>query len=139
MPTSTADATWYGTVAEGSGEAALGSDAWQGAYGTPMADDATDPEELLAAGHASCFAMTAAFLLAQSGYRVERVSAEAEVTLERTDAGFEIPEITITVDGEVPDATAEEFDALVRRAEAACPVSNALEGTAVSVAVAHTA
>ncbi|PSQ19064.1 OsmC family peroxiredoxin [Halobacteriales archaeon QS_8_69_26] len=133
MPDCTADATWHGPVMDGDGDVSPGSGVWSGTYATPETADATDPEELLAASHASCFAMTAAYLLDQSGYDVVDVDASATVTLERTEAGFEIPSVRIAVDGVVPDATAEEFAAVVERAEAACPVSTALAGTEIEV------
>lgn len=133
MPECNADATWYGSLTEGDGEVSLGDDLWSGRYGTPDMTDATNPEELLAAGQASCFAMTAAYVLDQSGYDVEHVAADATVRLEQTEQGFEIPSVTVGVNGEVPDATAEEFEAAISQAEEACPVSNALSGTAIEV------
>lgn len=133
MPDCTADATWHGSLIDGDGDVTLGSDVWGGTYATPEAADATNPEELLAASHASCFAMTAAFLLDESGYEVEAVDAEATVTLRQTEDGFDIPAIELDVRGEVPDATPSEFDAVVSQAEAACPVSKALAGTDISV------
>lgn len=136
MPDCTADATWHGSVIDGSGDVSVGSDVWSGSYAPPEVDGATNPEELLAAGHASCFAMTAAYLLNGSGYDVETVDADATVTLEQTEQGFGIPRIELTVSGEVPDATAEEFDSIVEQAETACPVSKALTGTEIEVTTA---
>lgn len=135
MPECMATATWYGSLMDGNGEVSLGSDVWGGEYATPGVADATNPEELLAAGHAGCFAMTAAYLLDDAGYEVEDVTANGAVTLEQTDQGFDIPTIELTVAGEVPDATVEEFEAIVEQAESACPVSNALEGTDIEVSV----
>lgn len=136
MPECNAAAVWHGTVMDGDGDVTLGSGTWSGTYATPDVAEATDPEELLAASHASCFAMTTAFLLAESGYDVVDVSADATVTLERSEAGFDIPSIRLTVDGVVPDATAAEFEQVVTQAESACPVSKALDGTNVEVTAA---
>lgn len=131
MPECNAAAVWHGTVMDGDGDVSLGSGAWSGTYATPETADATNPEELLAAGHASCFAMTTAYLLAESGYEVIDVSADAAVTLERDEGGFDIPSVHLTVDGVVPDATAAAFEAIAAEAEVACPVSNALAGTEI--------
>lgn len=135
MPEHTADATWSGSLMDGDGDVALGSGVWTGRYATPDVEDATDPEELLAAAQASCFAMTASYVLEESGYSPEHVSAESVVTLEQGEDGFSIPSIEVTVDGHVPDATGEEFAAIMSQAEAACPVSKALAGTDVDVSV----
>lgn len=120
----------------GDGEVALDSGVWSGRYATPDVADATDPEELLAAAQASCFAMTASYVLEQSGYSPERLDAESVVTLEQGADGFSIPAIEITVSGNVPDATDEEFASQMAAAEAACPVSQALAGTEIEVSVA---
>lgn len=133
MPDCTADATWHGSLTSGDGDVSLGSDAWSGTYATPDAADATNPEELLAAGHASCFAMTTAYLLDQFEYDADDVHAEATVTLERGEEGFTIPSIDLTVTADVPDAAPEEFDAVTEQACSACPVSNALAGTEIAV------
>lgn len=136
MPESTATATWTGTLTEGGGEAELDSGAWAGDYGTAGAADVTDPEELLAAAHASCFAMTIAYVLADRGYSPESVRAESVVTIEFREDEMVIPTVDVTVSGTVPDAVEEEFAAVVEYAEAACPVSKALADPDIEVTVA---
>lgn len=133
MPDCTAYATWFGTVMDGEGSVALGSGVWDANYATPETADATNPEELLAAGHASCFAMTLSYVLEQAGYDPENVDAAATVTLDANEDGFDIPAITIDVSAEIPEASAEEFSAIADRAEEACPVSKALTGTDIRV------
>lgn len=120
---------------DGDGEVTLDSGVWSGRYATPDVADATDPEELLAAAQASCFAMTASYVLEQSGYSPERVSTESVVTLEQDGNGFSIPSIEISVGGDVPDATAEEFGDTMAAVESACPVSQALTGTDIEVSI----
>lgn len=120
---------------DGDGVVALGSGVWSGTYATPDVADATDPEELLAAAQASCFAMTASYAFEQAGYSPQRVSADSVVTLEQTETGFSIPTVEVAVGGTVPDATDAEFRAVVADAEDACPVSGALAGTDVQVSV----
>lgn len=137
MPECTAEANWSGapTAEDSDGTIALASGTWEGRYATPADPDATNPEELLAAAHASCFAMTGAFALDQAGYTPADVSVDATVTLEHEDGAFSIPAVELTVDGTAPDATTEEIAAALERAEAHCPVSKALTGTDVEVFV----
>jgi osmotically inducible protein OsmC len=118
---------------DGDGEVRLDSGVWSGIFATPDVADATDPEELLAAAQASCFAMTASYVLEQAGYSPEHLSTQSVVTLNQDKEGFSIPLIKITVGGTVPDATAAEFAAIMEEVEAACPVSQALAGTEIEV------
>lgn len=136
MPERIADATWNGTLTGGEGTVALGSGVWSGDYGTPDAAAATDPEELFAAGHASCFAMTVAYALAEAGFDPERADAEAAVTLDVGEGGFTITAVDLAVEGRVPDATADQFADVVEEAETHCPVTKALGGPDVEVSAA---
>lgn len=126
MSQCSADATWNGSLIEGNGKVALESGLWSGSYGQPESENVSNPEELLAAAHSSCFAMTVSFILTEAGYTPESVSVEADVELVEREQAFEIPTINLMVTGAVPDATEEEFAAVVEKAEAACPVSKAL-------------
>jgi osmotically inducible protein OsmC len=78
--------------------------------------------------------MTTAYLLGQAGYDPEEVHSEADVTLERSEDGFSIPSIELATRATVPDATESEFAAVLERADAACPVSRALNGPDIEVA-----
>lgn len=70
--------------------------------------------------------MTVSYLLTEAGYTPESVNVAADVELVQREQAFEIPTISLTVRGSVPDATEEEFAAIVEKAEVACPVSKAL-------------
>lgn len=118
---------------DGDGSVELGSGYWTGNYATPFQSDSTDPEELLAAGHASCFSMMTAYLLDEHGYAVDRINTDAAVTLELSDEGFDIPSIELTVSATVPDADEASFDEVLEQAETTCPVSKALDGTEIQV------
>lgn len=138
MPTHSAEAIWNGSLmsGDGDGKVTLESGVWSGTFATPDVANATDPEELLAAAQASCFAMTATYVLEQAGYSSERLDTCSVVRLTQDENGFSIPSIEIEVSGHVPDATTDEFAAMVSEAEAACPVSQALAGTEIAVSVA---
>ncbi|MDB5703774.1 MAG: osmotically inducible protein OsmC [Sphingomonas bacterium] len=86
----------------------------------------TNPEELIATAHASCFTMALSFALARAGFSAGTLETTAKVTLEKQDAGFTITrsdlDLTATIDGIEPDQFAE----IAADAKANCPVSKVL-------------
>lgn len=127
MPTRTADATWEGALADGSGTVALGSGAYEGPYSfaSRFEDGAgTNPEELIGAAEAGCYAMALANMLDESGYDPERIDAEAAVHLD-ADA-LEVTTVELTVEGRVPDADEAAFLDHAEDAKEGCPISKAL-------------
>ncbi len=86
----------------------------------------TNPEELIAAAHASCFTMALSFALAQAGYSEGTLETTAKVTLVQADGGFKITrsdlDLTATIEGIDPGQFAE----IAAGAEANCPVSRVL-------------
>src|SRR3712207_4534860 len=83
----TAAVQWHGALADGDGSVRAGSGAvtdlaldW--AASSEKADGKTSPEELLAAAHASCYAMSLTLLLARQGRRAERLDVAATCALE---------------------------------------------------------
>jgi osmotically inducible protein OsmC len=86
----------------------------------------TSPEELLAAAHAACYAMSVAGALARSGSPAEQLEVDATCELDRTDAGLRIAAIRLSVAAKGVDEQALH-DANAA-AEERCPVSNALRG-----------
>ncbi len=134
MPIRTAAATWTGSLTEGEGSMSLGSGAFEGSYSfaTRFEDEpGTNPEELLGAAQAGCFAMALSGGLGEAGYDPESVSADARVHLERGDEGFSVTRIELEVEADVPGIEAAEFQEHVADAEANCPVSRALAGVDV--------
>ncbi|MDG5777493.1 OsmC family protein [Haloarculaceae archaeon H-GB2-1] len=136
MPTRTAEATWNGRLKDGDGTMALGSGAFEGPYsfGSRFEDaEGTNPEELIGAAEAGCFAMATALALEEEGFDPERVHAETEVHLERVEGDFTITKIDLTAEGTVPDATEEEFVEVAMDAKENCPVSKALAATDIEL------
>ena len=130
---SRASATWAGDLFGGSGTTTLASGAadalpvsW--ASRTEAAEGKTSPEELIAAAHAACFNMAFANGLSESGNPPTRLDTEAVATFGKTDAGFRLTVMNLSVRGEVPGITAEEFAEAAAAAKDGCPVSNALAG-----------
>lgn len=136
MPVRSAEATWEGQLRDGSGHMALGSGVWEGPYSFASrfeSGDTTNPEELIGAAHAGCFAMASALELEEAGFDPERVHAEADVHLEQVDGDFAITRIELEAEGVVPDASEEEFQEALSGAKEGCPVSKALAGTDIEL------
>jgi osmotically inducible protein OsmC len=133
--TRTARASWRGTVPEGGGRLALGSGAYEGPFSlrgrVEEVELATNPEELIAAAEAGCFTMSLASLLGDEGHPPVDLQTTARVRLEQRDGGFEITQVQLRTEGQVPGVDAEHFAALAERAKATCPVSRALAGTEI--------
>jgi lipoyl-dependent peroxiredoxin len=87
----------------------------------------TNPEELIAAAHAGCFAMALSLQLATAGMKPERLEATATVTLEKLESGFTITKSHLDLVARVPGASAEAFEAAAQGAKAGCPVSKLLK------------
>ena len=86
----------------------------------------TNPEELIAAAHASCFTMALSFALARAGYSKGTLDTEAKVALEKDGDGFTITRSDLTLRASIPGISADEFARLAADAKANCPVSKVL-------------
>jgi osmotically inducible protein OsmC len=86
----------------------------------------TNPEELIAAAHAGCFTMALSKQLEDAGMRAEGINTTAEVTLEKTDAGFTITKVHLDVTARIPGGDRAAFEAAASNAKAGCPVSRLL-------------
>ena len=137
MPLRKAEAEWKGNLTEGSGNLKLGSGAFEGSYSFASrfgeGEKATNPEELIAAAHAGCFTMAIGAALTQAGHNPTRLHTTASVRLDKVGSGFEITNITLELDGEVPGLSREEFERFAQDAKANCPVSKALAGTKIEL------
>jgi osmotically inducible protein OsmC len=86
----------------------------------------TNPEELIAAAHSSCFTMALAFGLSRAGFSEGTLETSALVTLDKDDVGFVITRSDLTLRAEVPGITGDQFAELAAGAKATCPVSRLL-------------
>jgi osmotically inducible protein OsmC len=130
----TATVTWQGSLADGGGSVSAGTSglftdlpvSW--ASRTEQPDGRTSPEELLAAAHASCYAMAFSAELGRAGYAPEELHVEAEVTFDKLEGGWTVTASALTVLGHVHGISDEEFDRLADVAKDGCPISRALAG-----------
>jgi osmotically inducible protein OsmC len=127
-----AQVVWDGTLAGGSGAIASGSGALElpvtWAARTEQPDGKTSPEELIAAAHASCFAMALALVLGENQTPPERLTVSAACTLDEVDGAPRITTSELTVRARVPSLDVAELGRMVAQAGDLCPVSNALRG-----------
>ncbi|MGE0640523.1 MAG: OsmC family protein [Thermoanaerobaculia bacterium] len=122
-------AVWNGGLVDGNGTVKLGSGAYEGSYSfSSRFEDGggTNPEELLGAAHAGCFAMALAAGLGKAGFQPKRVAATAAVHLTKDDKGFLISRIDLVCDAEVPGIDAAAFAEHAESTKKNCIVSRAL-------------
>jgi osmotically inducible protein OsmC len=131
MATRSGSADWRGDLKGGSGSLSVGDGVFQGAYSFSSRfeeGEGTNPEELIAAAHASCFAMALSNILAEHGHPPESVRASARVHLRNVDGQPTIAQIDLDVEGRVAHIDEEHFREHAEEAKAGCPVSRALAG-----------
>jgi osmotically inducible protein OsmC len=87
----------------------------------------SNPEELIAAAHASCFTMALSKILGEAKLTAQRLSTSAEVTLEQVDGDFAITAVHLTLKANIPGADQATFEKLAATAKAGCPVSKLLK------------
>jgi len=129
-----ADVTWEGDLLKGSGVVSAGSSnkfsqlpvSW--ASRTEAPDGRTSPEELLAAAHASCYAMALSAGLGRQGHPPERLDVSSVVTFDRVGEGWKVTSSALTVKGKVPGIDAAAFQQAAEAAKDGCPISGALKG-----------
>lgn len=137
-----AEVSWEGNLLEGSGllelvssEAASLPVTWASRVESP--DGRTSPEELLAAAHASCYAMAFSATLTRGGTPPERLHVTAVVDLnDKEGGGVIVTDSALAVRGVVPGLDQAGFQEAAERGEQGCPISNAIRG---NVAVTVTA
>ena len=131
MPTRNAKADWQGDFKRGGGTVSTETGVLDSPYnfsGRFESGTGTNPEELIAAAHASCFTMALSVGLTQAGTPPESLATEAAVTIDQVEGGFGITKIALKLTGKVPGLDAAGFEAAANGAKAGCPVSKALAG-----------
>ena len=121
-----ATATWNGSGKEGGGDVTTQSSVLnktQYSYKSRFEQGiGTNPEELVAAAHASCFSMKLSFVLGEAGYTPDSIETTCTTTL---DNGA-IIESHLELKAKVPGISKEKFDECAQNAKANCPISKSL-------------
>jgi osmotically inducible protein OsmC len=131
MATRNGSAEWRGGLKDGSGTVTVGDGVFEGAYSFSSRfedGEGTNPEELIAAAHASCFAMALSAALSEGGHVPESVRTTARVHLRNLDGTPTIARSDLEVEATVPGIGEDAFRQTAEEAKAACPVSRALAG-----------
>jgi osmotically inducible protein OsmC len=131
MATRNGSAEWRGDLRGGNGTLSVGSGAFTGPFSfTSRFEDGsgTNPEEMIAAAHAACFAMATSAILAEEGHPVDSVKTTADITLRFVDGAPTITKIDLTAEGKVPGIDEAHFAEVVEKARKECLVSRALGG-----------
>ena len=135
-----ATAIWKGALGDGTGAITTQSGAlsehgysFKARFEDESGKSGTNPEELLAAAHAGCFAMQLSHFLAENGTPAQELKATATVNVEQVEAGFEIKSSAIVLEATVPGIEQGKFDELANTAKEGCPVSKALGAISVTL------
>jgi osmotically inducible protein OsmC len=125
-----ASAVWKGGLKDGKGEFSAPSGVFSHvpySFKTRFEDaPGTNPEELIAAAHASCFSMALSAQLGGSNLTPESINTTANLKLEKLESGFAITAIHLDVSAKVPNADEAAFQKAAENAKAGCPVSKVL-------------
>ncbi len=127
----TGSAIWTGTLKEGKGtistETGVMNDQPYGFNTRFEGKKGTNPEELIAAAHASCFSMALSGALAEHGMTADEIKTTATVSLEKVDGDFTITKSHLDLTAKIPGADQAAFKKAAENAKTNCPVSRLLK------------
>jgi osmotically inducible protein OsmC len=130
MPTHTGSARYQGFGKDGKGQVSTQSGVLSDepyGFATRFEDaPGTNPEELIAAAHASCFTMATSFALARAGHSDGTLETDCAITLEKDGDGFKISKSALTLKATISGIDESEFFRIADEAKAGCPVSKLL-------------
>ncbi len=136
----TSTAIWRGDGLHGKGELTTQSGAmrdqpysFQTRFQSEDGKAGTNPEELLAAAHAGCFAMAVSFALSEAGHAPNELHVTAGVDLVKVEGGFAIKTIALELEANVPGLDAAKFQSIADAAKKGCPLSKALAATPITL------
>lgn len=131
MSQNSAHVQWKGSLKEGTGHITTKSkalDAQPYGFNTRFEDKAgTNPEELIAAAHASCFTMALSKQLADNGVDPKALETKCIVTLDQVDGGFKITKSHLEFKAKLNGADKDAFEKSLQEAKEGCPISKVLD------------
>jgi osmotically inducible protein OsmC len=123
-------AVWSGGLKDGKGAISTQSgalDAYPYGFATRFEGvPGSNPEELIAAAHASCFTMALSLILGEAGLTAQKMETSAVVTLEKQEDGFAVTASHLTLKASISGVDDETFQDLAAEAKANCPISKLL-------------
>ncbi len=131
-------AVWHGSIKEGGGtistETGVLKEAPYGFKARFESGKGTNPEELIGAAHAGCFSMALTVMLGEAGLTPEKIETDAEITLEKVGAGYEITASHLIVSARIPGAVDAQLQEIAAKAKSGCPVSKLLKAKITMIA-----
>jgi osmotically inducible protein OsmC len=125
-----ASAVWHGDLKSGKGSISTSSGVLmetQYSFSTRFENGiGTNPEELIGAAHAGCFAMAFSAELGKVGFTPAAIHATATVTMDKTDAGWTVTESHLDITAKIPGIAADQFNRIANAAKTGCPISRLL-------------
>ena len=125
-----ASAVWHGNIKEGQGIISTESKAinnipysFAKRFGS---EPGTNPEELIGAAHAGCFAMALSAELSKQNITADSIDVKAEVGLEKLGEGWSIPSVRLIVKVTEPQHDKGLVEQAAKSAKENCPVSKLL-------------
>lgn len=123
-------AVWMGGLKDGKGTISTESgalDAYPYGFATRFeGKPGSNPEELIAAAHASCFTMALSLMLGEAGLTADKLETNAVVSLEKQDDGFAVTASHLTLKADIPGADEATFAEIAEKAKTNCPISKLL-------------
>lgn len=136
MSVKTAEATWKGSLTEGTGHLKTQSGkvdldyTFKARFGEGLE---TNPEELLGVAHAACYSMALSHMLAEAKHPPTKIHTVAHVTFDKIADGFGITKIKLVTEGTVPGIDEATFKEHAEKAKVGCPVSKALASVPIEL------
>jgi osmotically inducible protein OsmC len=125
-----ASAVWHGDLKSGKGSISTSSGVLmetQYSFSTRFENGiGTNPEELIGAAHAGCFAMAFSAELGKAGFTPAAIHTTATVTMDKTDAGWTVTESHLDITAKIPGIDADQFNRIASAAKTGCPISRLL-------------
>lgn len=129
MTVNTATARYEGLGKDGRGHVATKSGVLDAPYGFGTRFEGKpgiNPEEMIAAAHASCFTMATSFALARAGHSDGTLDTSCAVTLEKDGDGFKVSKSALSLTARIPGISRDDFERIAGEAKAGCPISKLL-------------
>lgn len=125
-----AHVVWRGSIKEGKGQVSTQSGALKEipySFQTRFEDQpGTNPEELIAAAHASCFAMATSGALSKQGFEPEALDVTATVTIQKDKDSWTVGSSHLHLKAQVANVTQGQFQEIAEDAKKNCPISRLL-------------
>lgn len=123
-----ANAVWNGSLKEGSGKLTTKSKVFDNqpySFKTRFENgNGTNPDELIAASHAGCFAMALSNILGEAGFTPDALEVSAEVTMNPDK--LELTDSHLTLKATIPNIDNDKFMECANKAKDNCPISKVL-------------